>query len=175
MYMLKMCFVKFLVEYSTFTAISSDSQPPKFEMLDINDYFWHSSAVVNSIAPQITTRQIRIRSTPIFQRTERKQNAAFSIQNEQNYALLRNYRPRSNVKNNYCCQTFWVRWSRITRNCCTGKLSKLYESHYPSRWNLSKFVAQFKTFCVRAFLLFRCFSTPFHLKIRVLLRYFAGK
>ena len=32
-----------------FTAISTDSRPPKFEMLDINNCFWHSSAVVNSI------------------------------------------------------------------------------------------------------------------------------
>ena len=34
---------------STITAISSDSRPPKFEMLDINNCFWHSSAVVSSI------------------------------------------------------------------------------------------------------------------------------
>ena len=35
--------------HCSFTAISSDSRPPKFEMLDINNCFWHSSAVVNSI------------------------------------------------------------------------------------------------------------------------------
>ena len=34
---------------STITAISSDLRPPKFEMLDINNCFWHSSAVVSSI------------------------------------------------------------------------------------------------------------------------------
>ena len=23
-------------------------------------------------------------------------------------------------QNNYCCQAFWIRWSRITRNCCNS-------------------------------------------------------
>ena len=42
-----------------------------------------------------------------------------------NHALLRNLRLLSNVKNNYYCQAFWVRWSRITRNCCnfTGRFA----------------------------------------------------
>ena len=43
------------------TAISSDSRPPKFEMLDINICFWHLSAVASSITSQIKIRQIRIR------------------------------------------------------------------------------------------------------------------
>ena len=38
--------------------------------------------------------------------------------------LTLNYQRHSNVKNNYCCQAFCVRWSRITRNC--KKFSNLF-------------------------------------------------
>ena len=45
---------------SPLTAISSDSRPPKFEMLDINNCSWHLSAVANSVTSQQKIRQIRI-------------------------------------------------------------------------------------------------------------------
>ena len=69
-----------------------------------------------------------------------------------------------------CFAKFLVEYSTFN-----GLIQSFTKAATPSRWNLSKFVAQFKTFRVRISLSFRCFSIPLHFKIRVLLRYFAGK
>ena len=62
---------------------------------------------------------------------------------------LRNLRLRSNVKNSYYCQAFWVRWSRIIRNCCKDHLNTVrkheergerMQAHYLSKQTQNEFV-----------------------------------
>ena len=80
-------------------------------------------------------RQIRIRSTPIFLIFIRHQYAVFFSKIEQEPCLVVKLAMRSNVKNNYCCQAFWVRGSRTLETAVTVKSrSTLGFSYYKLRY-----------------------------------------
>ena len=79
------------------------------EILNINDFFQHYSAVTNS-----ATSQIQIHSAWLFCITP----YYFFLKMSRNSVFLWNWQPCSNDKNNYCCQGFCIRWSQITWNGC---------------------------------------------------------
>ena len=100
------------------TAISSDSRPSKFEILDINNCFCHSSAVANPITSHIKIRQIRIRSTPIYFTQPRKHKMRYfspKISRIMPYFEISEREKISECQKQLnSCQAFWVRWSRVT-------------------------------------------------------------